>query len=864
MSIGTQIAMGITMDFDASGVLKGAQVTNTALKKIQTTADGVSSALQKTSTTLNKSLDKASIAFGAMGAGLVGVGRAMWSSMAQPMIAASGQLQTELLNFQNITQSTDEQVKTVSKSVIGLGSSSLNSAVEVTQMMSRIGAWGNSVEESLKRAPVLLRAIAVSRGALDPETGANAFEGMITKFQDQGATYQEVADKMMVAANETALAWEDLPILVRSMRDVPAVLRTTMSDFFAMAGALKNVMTPADAAQNLKAFGRRMILVQAQVNKDMMKNKIGQKDFLALQAEDPELVGMKLKKAVEAYKVFNIPFFDVLTGQKRKVLDIVDDFSKKSNEIIRDKGENYYLTNLNQLFADNARTVMNAFRQYKNGGKEAGEALKYLSSVIDSSTGQMDIANENLMKSSEMRIKRLKATWESFLAVSGEGVTGVFGDLANSIQGSLAGFSELLARSPALNSAFAKTIVYGAALATILGVLALGLASVFFWISYIKPALLLMFSPSLILSISTVAAPLLTIAAVLGVLWLALDSFMDLTGKTSGIEDLSNVFSNLGLVIKGVFEFWDENIGGRKSVYDELKGKGVLKIVEFFLQAKMLVVDMFNGFKNVLRIVLFPLGAAVWLVVKTIMIGVIYFGKLLGLISGSNGPISEMRTAFEAIGNILGIIVTIWIAKYIIGLGLAIVKQGTLLALTVATNLKFYLIIAAIVIIIGLVYKLSDAIENALLESADKLEKSNMGFAQAKYEKLPENMKTPQMKAAYDVYGSALTAGDTTKARADIATEEKTLKLTEKFKQVPGIASEHGLTNKGIEAIARSIATGKDTGGVAKATGGPINIQSLKIDIKATSTDTPEMIAQKLGKALDALRASRSETGYTD
>lgn len=862
------LSMMLEVDLDASGVVKGARIANKALDELKSKANGVGKSLTTSGKDLGKTLDKASIALGAVGAGLTGAGMAAWNGLAVPMMQASGEFQSALRNFQNITEATDKQLGIARESAIAFGSASVNSATEVVQMMARIGAAGNSMEETLKRAPILLKAIAVSMGDLDPEEGARAFEGLMVKFREEGVTYQKIADQIMQATNKTMLEWRDIPIMVRSMRDAPEVLKVTMSDFLSLVGALRNAMTSADAAQNLKAFGRRMILVQSQINKDLIKNKISEREFMQLNAEDLKESGQfSVKKAVEAFKKFNVAFFDTATGEKRRAIDILGDFAARSAEIIKNEGFETYITNLNALFADNARTVVNALLKYGYGSKLGAEALNKLSEATANSTGKIDLALDNVMKSSEMKMKKLKATWSTFLSTTGEGVSNTFGGIADAIQGVLESFNKFTAAHPGFANALGKTIVYGTAILTIFGGITLLFASIAFWVSYIKPALVGLFSTTFMATAGVVITKIAIIAAVLGGLYLALKSFMDLAGvEGSALGNLSKMFSNFGDVVSGVLEFWNADTGGRKSKFDELRKKGLLPLVEAILNIKMAIGAIVTGFMQVLKVVLFPIGAFIYGIIRSISFAVEGLGKFFGLIENGNGPLGHSLKYWNVIGNIIGVVVVKGLLVYLGYLAISITRQTILTAQTAIMNAKWVLIVAAVTAYVALLYAASKFGEQLGGWAADFKENMSSGFMVAKeFNKLPANLRTPEVQQAYSAYGIAASSGESNQikmAQRGVDVAVKSAAAESSLGGPEGLSGRYkDISPAEIKSLARAIGGGKDTGGVVSTGGKTVSINSITMQIKSDPIKDAENFKKEVIKSLESAMAKAASTG---
>lgn len=706
-SAGGQMLLGIRLTMDAKGVVTGASLAETSL-------DGVAKKAQTTSKTVTKEADKMatamkrSMAFGLAGIASLGVANKIKTGFLNPIIEQAGTLEVAMEQLRFVSQATDDQFKKLGETAIQTGLSTQFSPQEATDTMTRLIAGGLELREMYASLPGVLDLVTASMGQLDLVTGGQAVVGFLNKYRHSAETAAGITDKWAKATTMTALQFKDMPQIMRSMRDSASKLKAPLESSLAVLGVLRAQLSAGQAGQAYSGFARSIIMAQARVDSYMRREGI------KTMGEFFDLPSKKLPRIVRAFQDMGVEIFDRTTNKMKNSMQLFGELSDKANSMEKEN-EQLMLTSMQSVFGVHGQTVINAMRTYERFGKSGKEAFQQLSSELGKSAGFSEKAANAYENTMAGLVKFIQGTQETIQAVMGRTLIPTIMGLLKVFRGLLNTFLEFITANPRFAKALGIMAIALYAVLKVSGLLMIAMAGVFVWSSVVAPVMIAAGGAAGLAAAGFKALQgAMMFAAKTGVvllaLFVALKLGMFLWAKVweddaQGIFlSMQKVFIKIGLIWKGLVEFWD----GRGSVdlQKALDEAGLWGFVVTLLQVKARIAQaftgMWQGISEGAKIIALPFQ----LVFNWLGLLIEYSSRIFEHWGVSD--ISRTKDMWLQFGRVLGWFTTIILVKFIwsmaaAAIGVAIttgrmILQNAVMLLAIA---KYILLAAAVMIVVA-------------------------------------------------------------------------------------------------------------------------------------------------------------------
>jgi TP901 family phage tail tape measure protein len=697
---GEKLMLGIALELDAQGVVRGVSLAEGAMgglqRRSQTQANNIESQMQRSIGGLQQAAGAAAV----LGTASLAAGEAMRRGVVNPMIAEAEAFEVEMSQLQFVSQATGEELNRLREISIQTGLATQFSPAQAVEALRRLRASGLQTEEAITALQATLDLSTASAGMLDLSVAAETAGAAIQKFRPQGETAREVFDAFAQATRATNFQMEQIPVFLRSLRDMPVRFRATSAEVFALGGALRNLgLMPAQAGNAIAGLGRRLVLVESQMQR--------------FQGRTSRLTPSQ-RQLVEAFRFFNVRLFD----SQNRLRNMTDVFADLGDAVAGMQGDQERLTRGQRLLGDQAGQVVTALGALRHGALRGGEAFRALVAEIGNSEGVSREAAATFEDTARgMRIF-LEGTIQTIRILLGEMLAPVIGSLLWLLRTISGAFLNLIRRSPALARALSWLALGMTVLLITGGSLILMFAGLALFISSLIPLITSAGAAMAALSgLAAAVAPfVLPVLGVVGALFgyvIAIVAFIfglieAYKRNWGGLKDfIDGWVSDVSLIWRSLIDYFTfNNLDG--VLMKQLNNRGLLDSVIF-------IINLFRRFQQVwigIKEVVIPVANGIIFVLSMLIKGIIMLGEgIAWLFEGMGIQFSENMSMWKTLGWILGVVVAgalILVTVLVLALILKLVILGVI---ALAPFIAIGLGIAAV--IIG-IYNLITVIEDVV------------------------------------------------------------------------------------------------------------------------------------------------------
>jgi len=701
--------LGIRLHMNSQGVVSGASLAEGSLDKVAAKAESTQARVSKSAMGMSQAMQAAG-GLGMIGVAAIGAGNMVENNFFKPMMENTKSFETEMKQLQFVTQATGDELERLKDFALETGRVTQFAPNEAARAIRMLKAAGLETDTALSSLNATLDVVTGSAGMLDLQTGATATAAALLKFKRTGEDARQIMDSFSQATRETNLQFQDLPIVLRSMRDAPSRLKMSASEAFALAGAMKNAgLTAAQAGQAVAGLGRKLIINQRMVERFLEKKGMSETDLLNRLADDVGKMPMKAK----AFKQFGVQVFDTVTGKLRPMSSIIQDIIKQS-EKLSGESEKKFLTTASTLFGEQAGAMISALRLMRRGGKMGAEAYMDLVNALKESQGASRDAAAAIEDTQVGLEKFIQGTKETIAIAFGEHVLPMMFGFHSILREVLNVVLEFVKANPSFAKALGVTITLLGTLLKIAGGMAIAFAGWLMWTNLIGPALggLSMWTSMAVAGIEVLQfaiAKLLPMAAGLliwfGLLYGAIKLWdkvwaEDATGIFKSIQD---VFTDIKLVFQGFFD-WMDGKSDDMDLYNRLEQRGLTGVVMRLLQVRDRIVEIMSGLFDTLFM---PLRA-LWGVLSSIggAFGTVisFLREFLGVAKATSieSELPYWRSFGEILGYLGWVIIPVLLIKMALWLQATLAQTAAMIvqnAVMLVAIAKYALIAAGILLI---------------------------------------------------------------------------------------------------------------------------------------------------------------------
>lgn len=484
---GETLLLGIAVELDAQGVVRGVSLANQQFDQFDARADRVVRRSQQRNRDIQQGLQMAAGAATAMGASTLAMGEIARRGLLQPMISEAQNFEVEFAQLQFVTSETGAGLERLRDTAIRTGLETQFSPAEATEAMRRLRAAGLSTAEMYDALRPALDLATASAGQVELAEAATATAAALAKFRTQGESARSIIDTVAEATRQTNIQFHDFAIITNALRDFPIRFRATAAETFALAGAMRNVgQLSAQSGQAIAQLGYRLVRAQTMMDR-FHRTGVGRS---------------RVREMIEAAKELNVRLFDQ-EGRLRSVTDVIIDMTAPMNRNLTDQRR---MTLASTLFGPAASAVVTALRKFRLENLRGGPAIRELIRRLEQSQGVSRQAAATFENTARGLRVFITGTIQTILILLGETLAPVLRVIMTAIRAVLNQFLELIQASPVLRSLIGGLIVAFVVLSFVVGTALLALGGLGFMLAWWTPVIM-----------GGVAA-LTAVAAVLGIL----------------------------------------------------------------------------------------------------------------------------------------------------------------------------------------------------------------------------------------------------------------------------------------------------------------------------------------------------------
>jgi TP901 family phage tail tape measure protein len=484
-SAGEQMLLGIQLQMNASGVVSGASKAEAALGRVEQKARKTRGAVAASAAGMGSALQEG-MGVAAMGAAAMGVGVALEKKFLKPAMNQAKDFQVEMKALGFVTNQAGDELTQYRNKAIEVARETQFTPVQAVAAMRWLRQSGLDNVEMLEALRPALDLATASMGALGLTEAAKLAATTMIKFKHEGRGARELIDAMAHSVRESKLQWEDLPILMNSLRVAPQLMHMTMEEAMTMGGALRNAgASAAESGENINAFVRNLMINERALERYLVRNKISWEKYKQIEAED--LTKGRSFMRIRAMKRLGVELFDT-SGKLRSMQDIIKDMLKS---LIKLSGESEakYLRTVASAFDAAAKNVLILLKDLVVQGKTGVEAFDAFSEAIGRNAGavrQGAAAYETTQRGLEIFIQGSK---EGIQVILGQGLLPILWDLSFALRRIVNIFLNYVMISPAFTRALGYLLVLVIGITKAVGSALLAFGAWRMWLYYVVPAL---------------------------------------------------------------------------------------------------------------------------------------------------------------------------------------------------------------------------------------------------------------------------------------------------------------------------------------------------------------------------------------
>lgn len=621
-SAGSQMLLGIRLHLDAQGMVTGASVAEDSLQRVENKAKQTQSSVKDTGDAMSAAMN-ASLGVGALGAAAMGAGEALDSALT-PAVNQAKSFQVEMSQLQFVAKATEGELRKLEKVALQTGVETQFSPQESAAALRMLHAAGLSTKQSLEALPSALDAVTGSAGLLSLQTGATSTAAALMKFVNTGEDAKKIMDVFAQSTRETNIQFEDLPILINSLRDAPTKLKSTVAETLALAGVMKNAgMQAAQSGQAVDIFANKLIMSQRKIERYLARKNITEVELMSGYIDE------KMPQAVRAYQKLGVSMFDT-QGKIKNTTAFVKELVDSSKGLVGES-EKTFLTTMSTVLGQQGSSLVNSLRQMKRGSLEGSDAFEDLVKTLDNSSGASREAAAAFEDTQIGLDKFIEGTKDTIKIALGQTILPYTQVLKDVMKDLLGGFLDFINAVPSFAKALTTTMIILMGVAKVVGVVLLGFAGLLFWTTTIAPALAAAGGAAGIAATGFAALqaamwPVLLIGLAVGAAFLAIWGIVKFfdhlrNGSSALAKSFQRLMKTFQWIRKGVSELWSGEAGKEQTV-KALKAMGLYGIVTTIIGIKKRVVAVFEGIVDGLKLgfksivlAMYPVGVAIgWVI----------------------------------------------------------------------------------------------------------------------------------------------------------------------------------------------------------------------------------------------------------
>lgn len=705
MAAGESLFLGIAVDLDASGVVRGVNLAEQQIHQLGTTGQRAGDQVQRRTRELQQGL-------GAVGGVVTGVGLAstlagetLRRNLLNPMLDAASSFEVQFNQLRFVTGATGEELEAIRDFVLQIGVETQFSPDEATEGLRTLRAAGLDTETAMTSLRASLDLATGSGGTIDLVQAATATAAALNQFGDGAINARSTMNQFSQATRETNFQPRDFPVFLRSLGDMPRRFNLATSEAFALGGALRNLgILPAQAGNAIQGMGNRLLIVQRQVDR-----------FLA---SGGDLASESAPQMVRAFQRFGIQLFDS-EGQLRGMTDVMSELADAAGSFTNDQE---FLTTAQTLLGQSASKVVTGLANMERGSLTGSDAFRDLVAVLEATGDPMDdtvgTAREMAQAFEEtgegMRTFLGGSIETIFIALGRElepvikSVTSVLIEMANAFLG-------LINEFPILRKAIAFIIVGLTIFATVAGVALLAIGSMLLLGAGLAPMFTGAAGASTVFTgalavMETVLLPILSAMlsffALVGVAVLAgIAVWHAYENNLGGFKDFIDEWvADMRTLWAGLSDFFNSPDGSISQATEEsLNERGLLDTFLFIAQAVRRLEEIWEGMKDTFE----ATGQAISFVLDLLFEAVGFVIEIFGELAEAVGfEFDDDIESWRLFGHVLGVVVVIAVAALIVKMVLlSLAALGAAVSMFLAL-LPIILIAAAIGLLIFAIVKL--------------------------------------------------------------------------------------------------------------------------------------------------------------
>lgn len=658
MGAGEQITLGIVIDVDASGVVRGASLAKNAIDNTTQAAQNASSRLQNHMYGIGQGLRIMSRGVAVAGGALVGLGEITRRGILSPAIQEFEDYNLQATQLEMVSGRVGSEFEQMRDIAFQMGMETKFSIGQATESMRLLRQAGLSAAEAGRALRPVLDFSTISAGTVDHVQAVQALAPAYQKLRNSsGESFREILDSFALMSRETNLQPTNMAPMVNSLGALADRAHLSSVEMFALGGVLRNQgELSAEAGQHLAQLHRRLIDLETRRG-------------IYSDPEGRVRGGRRMMMArLEAMRDLDIQMFE--GGRQRRYADVIRDIIRGLEGL---ETEQERVQKAQLLFGPQALRVLDAIRNYEYEGRRGSEALELLfqrgSEAAGESERQVGLVNQSLKGMKDLAL----GAWKAVGTLLGEGLMPLlepaiyyFWQLGQKI-------SDLLRQFPILRSVISFAILSFVVLTITAGTLTLALAGMlmiaasaaggFAALTYAVGG-----TTAAITVLETVLLPFLAIAAVLGIglmaalvavgigIGIVVYAYMkNLGGFGDWVDSWVEKVSVLWSALTDFFgEGNQQNI--TENLYQRLRDVGMdkvfLGIVGFIRRVQETWYGMVDVFKVSLKIISGILdvvfGIAIWV-----------FEKIEWALSKLGYKFDENMDYWRALGWVIGVVVVV-------------------------------------------------------------------------------------------------------------------------------------------------------------------------------------------------------------
>jgi len=482
---GEQMLLGIRLQMDAQGVVSGAAKAQTALQGVRQQAQKTRQGVKTAASGMGSELQKA-MGITALGAVGMGVGAGLQKKFLAPAMNQAKDFQVEMNALGFVTNQAGDELMRYRDKALETAKETQFTPVEAVQGMRWLRQSGLDNIQMLEALAPALDYATASMGAVGLAESAQLAATTLIKFQHEGRSTRSLMDALAHSVRESKLQWEELPIVLNSLRIAPQMMHMTVEEAMSLTGALRTAgSSAAEAGENVNAFTRNLLINERALERYLVRNKITWEQYQKLTPED-------LKKGrsfmrIRAMKRIGVEIFDT-QGKLRKTQDIIRDMLA-SLQKLSGKNEAEYLRTVMSAFDAGAKNVLILLKELEMGGKKGVDAFDLLLKKMEENAGalrQGAKAYEDTQRGLEVFIKGSK---EGIQVILGQGLLPILWDLTFAARRVINVFFDYVKISPAFTKALGFILVGVILVAKAVGSALLAFGAWRMWLYYVTPAI---------------------------------------------------------------------------------------------------------------------------------------------------------------------------------------------------------------------------------------------------------------------------------------------------------------------------------------------------------------------------------------